>query len=725
MKNTTLHSLSRRRFLQASTASSLALTIGICTPLSALAQDRGMVDLPAQPFLFLKIDSNSVVTVIVKHLDMGQGIATGLATIVAEELDADWSSMRFEFSPTDSAKFKNGKLGVQGTGASTSIANSWIELRKAGAAAKAMLIQAAAMQWAVQANDIVISKGWITHLKSSRKCQIGEMAAVAATLPVPDTVSLKNSSQFKLVGNPDVHRLDSAAKTSSTQVFGLDVQLPGMLYVSMARPPQFGAVLESFDDSVTRKNPNIVEVVKTKYGVAVIAKDTWSAFKGRDELKVAWDTSRADSSSSADKFKLFEQLLKTEGLPAKSQGNWVEGLQSAKSHVQATYQFPFLAHAPMEPLNVTLEYTSAGVTIHTGCQFHTVDQFSVAQELGLKPEQVSIMTYMAGGSFGRRANPASDYIREIAAVAKNFNQTSPLKMVWSRGDDLKGGYYRSMFVHQVTTGIDATGDPLVWSHKVVGHSIAENTAFAKFLIKDGIDNTSVEGSYENKYTIPNFKCESHSVAKSVPVLWWRSVGHSHSSFVTETMMDELAVMAKKDPVQYRLNRLKSNPRLAHVLALAAKHGAWGSRLPKHHGRGIAVNESFGSYVAHCAEVSVINNKLKVIKITCAVDCGTIINPDVVKAQVQGAVAFALSAVLFQEITFKNGEVEQSNFHDYPVLRMKDMPKVEVIMVKSTEAPSGIGEPPVPTVGPAVANAIFNASGVRIRQLPFTKTGITV
>lgn len=725
MKTANTYSLSRRHFIQASTAGSLALTLGIFPTAPALAQERGLVDLPAQPSLFIKIDANSLVTVMVKHLDMGQGIATGLATIVADELDADWSNMRYEFSPADSSKFKNGKLGVQGTGASTSIANSWMELRKAGAAAKAMLIQAAATQWGVDPADIVVSKGWISHAKSKHKCSFGEMAQAAAQLPVPEKVTLKNVQHFKLVGNPNLHRLDSIAKSSAQQVFGLDVQLPGMLYVALARPKQFGATLESFDDTVTRKNSGVVDVVKTKYGVAVIAKDTWSAFKGRDELSVVWDTRQADLSSSDEKFAQFEQRLMTEGLPAKDQGDWKAGLQSAKAQVQATYQFPFLAHAPMEPLNVTLAPNGSGVTIHTGCQFHTVDQFSVAQELGLKPEQVSIVTYMAGGSFGRRANPASDYMREIAAVAKNFNQSVPLKLVWTRGDDLKGGYYRSMFVHQVTAGIDAQGDPSVWSHKVVGHSIAENTGFAKFLIKDGIDNTSVEGSYENKYAISNFKCESHSVPKTVPVLWWRSVGHSHSAFVTETMMDELAFLAKKDPVQFRLSRLKNHPRLAHVLELAAKHGAWGSALPKNHGRGIAVNESFGSYVAHCAEVSVVKNQLKVIKITCAVDCGTVVNPDVVKAQVQGAVAFALSAVLFQEITFKNGEVEQSNFHNYPVLRMKDMPKVEVILVNSQEPPSGIGEPPVPTVGPAVANAIFMASGKRIRQLPFTKSGVTV
>ncbi len=725
MKQVSTLSLSRRAFIKASSTGSAAFMIGIYFDLPAKAQERGLIDNPPQPSLFLSIAPNSEVTVIVKHLDMGQGIATGLATIVAEELDADWSKMRYEFAPADSSKFKNGKLGVQGTGASTSIANSWMELRKAGAAARAMLIKAASNQWNVEVSEITLSKGWLFHTKSKNRCQIGEMAALARELPIPEKVTLKNSKQFNLIGNKQLHRIDSFSKSNATQVFGLDVHLPEMLYVAMARPKQFGATIASYDDSITRKNPYIVDVIKTKYGLAVIAKDTWNAFKGRDELIISWNTDNADLSSSNIKFKHFENLLNAEGTIAKDEGNVEGAKENTQAQIEATYSFPFLAHAPMEPLNVTIEHLDLGVRIHTGCQFHAVDQFSIAQELGIKPEHVSIKTYMSGGSFGRRANPASDYMREIAAVAKNFNQKNPLKLVWTRSDDLRGGYYRSMFMHRVRAGIDSNGDPCVWSHKVAGYSIAENTAFAKFLIKNGIDNTSVEGSYENKYAIPNFKCESYSPAKTVPVLWWRSVGHSHSAFVTETMMDELARLAKKDPMTYRLSTLKHNPRLSNVLKIAAHHASWNKKLPQHHGLGIAVNESFGSYVAHCAEVSVIKNKLKIHTITCAVDCGTIINPDIVKAQVEGAVAFALSALLYQEITFKDGEVQQSNFHDYPLLRMKDMPKVNVILVDSTEPPSGIGEPPVPTVGPAVANAIFDACGMRIRQLPFSKSGLIV
>jgi len=725
MINHSTHELSRRNFIKTTGAGSLALMIGIYTDSQALAEERGVQDTPPQPSLFLKIAPNSEVTVIVKHLDMGQGIATGLTTIVAEELEADWSKMRYEFAPADSSKFKNGKLGVQGTGASTSIANSWLELRKAGAAAKAMLIQAASQEWNTPASEVIVANGMLIHKKSSTKCLIGEMAAKAQALPIPSQVTLKSSDQFKLIGNPHLHRVDSYAKTHASQVFGLDVRLPGMLYVALARPPQFGATLQSLDDSKTKGNTFVIDVVQTPYGVAVIAKDTWNAFKGRDELVITWNTDKADLSSSQAKFERFEDQFKTPGLIAKEMGQLEQAQLESSSQIEATYSFPFLAHAPMEPLNVTLEHVETGVKIHTGCQFHAVDQFSIAQELGLTPDKVSITTYMSGGSFGRRANPASDYMREIAAVAKRFNQKVPLKLVWSRSDDLKGGYYRSMFMHRVKAGIDAQGKPLMWSHQVVGHSITENTAFAKFLIKNGIDNTSVEGSFENKYAIPHFKCESYAVAKTVPVLWWRSVGHSHSSFVTETMIDELAKMAKRDPLSYRLEGLRDNPRLANVLKLAAKNASWGKKLPANHGQGLAVNESFGSFVAHCAEVSVVKNKLKIHEITCAVDCGTVVNPDVVKAQVEGAVAFALSAVLFQEITFKDGQVQQSNFHDYPLLRMKDMPKVKVIIVQSSEAPSGIGEPPVPTVGPAVANAIFDACGLRIRQLPFAKSGLSV
>jgi len=725
MENKNIYMLSRRAFIKIGTIGSTALTIGISPSRNALSQERGLIETPPQPLLFLRISPDSKVTVIVKHLDMGQGIATGLTTIVAEELDANWSQMEYEFAPADGSKFKNGKLGVQGTGASTSIANSWLELRKAGAAARDMLIKAAANEWKINDSDITIDNGWIVSKEYGKKCQIGEMAKHAFQLEIPNRIQLKDKSKFKLIGNKHLHRLDGYSKSHGTQTFGLDVHLEGMLYVAIARPRQFGGVLKSFNDSKTRSNPNVIDVVQTKYGLAVIAKDTWNAFKGRDELEIIWDTNYADLSNSDEKFKKFQNASLSEGLIAKDVGSASSAIQASHLKVKATYSFPFLAHAPMEPLNATIEHIDGGVKIHTGCQFHAVDQFSIAQELGIKPENVEIITYMAGGSFGRRANPASDYLREVAAVAAAFKQKLPLKLVWSRTDDLRGGYYRSMFLHKVSAGIDTEGNPTGWSHKVIGHSITENTGFAKFLIKNGIDNTSVEGSYENKYSIPNYRCESHSIEKTVPVLWWRSVGHSHSSFVTETMIDELAFLAKKDSVNYRLERLQKNTRLANVLQLAASKGKWGKKLPKNYGRGVAVNESFGSYVAHCAEVSVSNNKLKIHKICCAVDCGVVINPDIVKAQVEGAVAFALSAILFQEITFNNGEVIQSNFHDYQVLRMKDMPIVEVTIVDSNEAPSGIGEPPVPTVGPAVANAIFSACGLRLRQLPILKSGLSI
>ncbi len=712
---------SRRSFLKASVTAGGGFLLSVSFP--SMSQDRGLVESPPQPHVFLTIKPDNTVLVKIKHLDMGQGTVTGLASIVAEELDADWDLVRYEYAPADITKFKNGLLGVQGTGVSTSIANSWSELRQAGAAARQMLIQAAAEHWKVSPEEITTEANRLHHKASSRSVSYGAMAKKASELPVPQRIVFKNSSSYRLIGQPSIRKLDNLEKTTGKEIFGLDLKLPGMVYATLARPPKFGAKLHSFDASKALALPGVLEVVQTKFGVAVVATHTWAAMKGRDALVIAWDFSEAEQRSTDQMLKDLKVLLAQPAPVAKQSGNAIDGLEEYFSVRSAEYSFPFLAHAPMEPLNATVELTGTGANLYTGCQFQTVDQMAVAQELGLQPAQIKVITLMAGGSFGRRANPASDYIRQAAVVAKAYGK-APVQLVWSRSDDLHGGYYRSMFVHQVRTATNRDGEVVAWDHKVAGHSIAEGTGFAKFLVKNGIDHTSQEGSFENKYGLANFKCTVSAAPKKVPVLWWRSVGHTHGVYVTETMADELAHSEKSDPLAWRLGRLKHNERLSRVIQEAGKRSNWARQLPLKFGRGIAAHSCYGSHIAHVVEVQRVQaGKLKISRVVCVIDCGIAVNPDIIKAQVEGGIAFALSAALFQKITFKEGMVQQDNFHQYPILSMKDMPPVEVHILDSQLPPTGVGEPVVPTVAPALANAIFSVTGQRIRSLPFADVGI--
>lgn len=711
---------SRRSFLKASVSAGGGLLLSVNFP--SLAQDRGLVDSPPQPAVFITLKPDNTVVIKIKHLDMGQGAVTGLASIVAEELDADWDLVRYEYAAADITKFKNGLLGVQGTGVSTSIANSWSELRKAGAAARHMLVQAAAAHWGVPPEDITTEKSHLSHKPTARTLAYGDMASKAAEMSVPQNVHLKNKSAYRLVGQPILRKLDNSDKTSGAEKFGLDIKLPGMVYATLARPPKFGAKLVTFDAAKALATASVLEVVQTKFGVAVIAANTWAAIKGRDALALTWDFKEAEGRSTIQMQQDLKVLLAQPAPVAKQTGNAIDGLDQYFSVQSTEYSFPFLAHAPMEPLNATVELTATGATLYTGCQFQTVDQVAVAQELGLQPGQIKVVTLMAGGSFGRRANPASDYVREAAVVTKAYAK-APVQLVWTREDDLHGGYYRSMFVHRVTTATNQDGEVVAWDHKVAGHSIAEGTGFARFLIKNGVDHTSEEGSYENKYALPNFKCTVSSAPKKVPVLWWRSVGHTHGVYVTETMADELAFSEKIDPLTWRLNRLKHNDRLSRVIREVGLKSNWHKKLPTYQGRGMAAHSCYGSHIAHVVEVQrAQNRKLKISRIVCVIDCGIAVNPDIVKAQVEGGIAFALSAALFQKITFNDGMVQQDNFHQYPMLTMKNMPLVDVHILDSELPPTGVGEPVIPTVAPALANAIFSLTRQRIRTLPFSDAG---
>jgi isoquinoline 1-oxidoreductase beta subunit len=717
-------SVSRREFLKASAAAGAGLTLGFYLPAS-LAQMAGpgktagaVVSSSFAPNAFVRIGADSGVTVLAKHVEMGQGIYTGLATLVAEELDADWSQVRVEGAPADARLYNNLMWGeVQGTGGSTAIANSFEQLRKAGAAARAMLVAAAAKEWSVPPESITVEKGVIAHSISSRKASFGDLAEKAAAMPVPGEVTLKDPKDFRYIGKP-IPRKDSKAKTNGSARFTIDVKLPGMLTAVVAHPPRFGAKVKSFDAKKAKAVKGVVDVVQIPEGVAVLASHFWAAKQGRDALSVEWDDSGANKLGSAEILAQYKMLADKPGLVAHKVGDAEAGFASAAKTLEAAFEFPYLAHGAMEPMNCVVKLGRNGCEMWNGEQFQTVDQANVAAAVGMKPEQVKINMLYAGGSFGRRANPQSDYLVEAAHVAKAINGRAPVKLQWTREDDMRGGYYRPIYYHVLRAGLDASGNPVAWQHRIVGQSILTGSPFESMLVKDGIDATSVEGAANLPYGIPNVLVDLHSPKIGVPVQWWRSVGSTHTAFSTETFIDELATTAGKDPVEFRRALLEKHPRHLGVLNLVAEKAGWGSPLSKGTARGIAVHESFNSYIAQVAEVTVKpDGGLRVDRVVCAVDCGVAINPDVIRAQMEGGIGFGLAAALHGAITLNEGRVEQSNFHDYPVLRMNEMPQVEVHIVPSNEKPTGVGEPGVPPIAPAVCNAIFAATGKRVRSLP--------
>jgi isoquinoline 1-oxidoreductase subunit beta len=712
--------LSRRALLKGSAALGGALVIATYVPLPGFAEG-GAAPLPNA---FIRIAPDDSVTVLIKHLDKGQGVATGLATIVAEELDADWAQMRAEFAPANVALYKNLLFGIQGTGGSTSTANSWLQLRRAGAAARAMLVAAAAREWQVPAVEITVEKGVVAHAASGKKTRFGALAAAAAQLPVPEEPVLKDPRSFRLVGSREVKRIDTPAKITGQPIYAMDVKRPGMVYAVLARAPKFGGRVESFDAAAAKAMPGVVDVVPVPMGVAVLGRTTWHARQGRDALKIDWDFSKAETRSSAEILADYKARTLEKGLPAALRGDPAAALAAADKVIEAEFEFPYLAHAPMEPLNCVVELSADGCEIWAGSQFQTVEQGTAAAYLGLKPEQVKINTLYAGGSFGRRATPTADYILEAVAIAKASGGQRPIHLVWTREDDIRGGYYRPAVYHKLRAGLDKEGRIVAWDHHIAAQQILEGTPFAARAVHDGIDRTTAEGIPDMPYPIPNMAVAIHPVRAPVPVLWWRSVGHTHTAQVVEVMIDELAHAAGKDPVAFRLAMLAERPRHRAVLQLAAEKAGWGTPRAKGRGLGIAVHESFRSFVAQAAEVAVTaDGGFKVERVVCAVDCGIAVNPDVVAAQMEGGIGYALGAALRNKVTLTEGEVDQSNFHDYEPLRISDMPKVEVYIVPSSEAPTGVGEPGVPALAPAVSNAVFAATGRRLRSLPFAATAL--
>jgi isoquinoline 1-oxidoreductase subunit beta len=686
---------------------------------------------PYDPNVFLQIRSDNTVTLISKHSELGQGITTGLATLVAEELDADWSQMRFDFAPANALHYNNLEYVIlQITGGSTSTSEAWNQMRQMGAAARAMFVTAAARSWNVSESTIKIENGVVRS--GTNKATLGDLAAAAMAVRPPWSVELKARADWRLIGaNTPLPRLDSVMKTTGAAKFGLDVRRSGMLTVVVRRPDAFGAKTVSVDDSATRKIPGVVDVQELPSGgVAVYATNTWAAMQGRNALKVTYDLSQAETRSSKDMFDEYRSLLGKPGLTAVRRGDAAGALGRAAKKVDAEFQIPFLAHAPMEPLNCMVVLSAGGAEILSGCQAQTVDHIAAAFTLGLPPDQVKINTMLAGGSFGRRASPSGSWVIEACQAARAIGGRAPIHLVWSREDDIKGGFYRPMALHRVQAGVTSDGRLSGWSHELVSKSIftdvssisAINRIFNALYVNSGLDSSSVEGIKGTLYAIDDFQVTQHNAMTAVPVQWWRSVGNSHTAFVVETVIDELATLAGVDPVKFRLGLLAQDSRALAVVKLAQQQSGWATPLAgAGRGRGFAFHYSFNTRVAMVAEVTVSGNTIKVDRIVAAVDVGTAVNPDLVRSQIEGAVGFSLSSVLRNQITLRQGNVEQGNFDDYEPTRMREMPEVKVYMVSRTEDPSGIGEPGVPVVAPAIGNAIAAATGKRLRTLPFGYT----
>jgi len=724
---------SRRDFLSSGGAAGLVVGFGWLPATRALAaaplaSTAAPMSAPLAPNAFVRVGADNLVTIVCKHHEMGQGNTTGLATLAADELDADWSLVRTEYAPSNPKLYNNLAFGaLQGTGGSTAMANSYEQMRSAGATARAMLVAAAADAWKVPAAEIKTSKNVLTHT-SGKRATYGEMAAAAGRMEAPKNVVLKTPAQFTLIGKEVVGgkqvtpRVDSPSKCNGTAVYTIDMKLPGMLTAVIAFPPSFGARVVSFDASDALKVSGVTDVVQVPEGVAVVAKGTWAALKGRKALKVQWDESAAASMSTDAVLAQYRALAAQPGTPFTRPAATEPAPAAAVKTIEATYEFPFLAHAAMEPMNCVAWLHDGMLETWAGHQFPTFDQMFAAKAANLPMDKVVLHTLVSGGSFGRRANSWSDFTVAAVNVAVAIKGKAPVRLQFSREDDTGAGLYRPMYVHAVKVGLDGAGKVAGWKHTIVGQSIMAGGPMA-MMVKNGIDPTSVEGVSPTIYAIPQMTGELHSPVLPVKPLWWRSVGSTHTAFVMETLMDELAVAANTDPVTFRLGLLEKNERATKVLKLAAEKAGWGKTMPGGSAQGIAVHESFGTFVAQVAEVSMKDGKVKVDRVVCAVDCGVAVNPDVVRAQMEGCIGYGLGAMLYSEVEVRGGRAVQRNFDTYKTLRIQEMPKVEVHIVASNVAPTGVGEPGLPPLAPAVANAMSRLGVPRVRRLPLTRSGV--
>lgn len=721
---------SRRGFLKGAAAAGAVLLVG-ARPDGALAAGSSET---AQFNPFVKIDADGTVTAIVKHFEKGQGPATGLPTLIAEEIGLTMDQIEYEFAPSNPQVYNNLLFGpFQGTGGSTAMANSWMQYRQAGAAAREMLINAAAQSWGVDASGVTIEEGIVKA--GDKSAPIAEFVAAASQLEAPAEPRLKDPSEFRLIGNESVRRKDSAIKGNGQAMYAMDVHLPNQMVAMIKRPESKGGIANGFDDSASKEVKGYISaaVLPNQAGVAVYAENTWAAIQARDALEVEWDMSGAETRDS-DQIKAeimaaldAEPTYNVNKADAAAVSSAIDG---ADKVIEKTYYFPLLAHAPMEPLNCTIEQTADGtIVLHDGAQMPTGPHMAYQQIFQLPPEKIQIKTMLAGGSFGRRATPDADYQVEAALAFVVTDRSRPVKLVWTREDDIRSGYYRPAFGHKVRVGLDADGNIVGWQHQVAGQSIIKGTAFEAMLVHDGVDHSSIEGIADSPYQIPGMALGLTDTPKATSVLWWRSVGHTHTAYVMETMMDMAALAAGRDPVEFRLAHLADagdadQKRKADVLKLAVEKAGWGN-APAGRSQGVAVHKSFGSYAAQVVEVSGNpEDGIKIEKVTCAVDCGIAVNPDVVRAQMEGGIGYGIGHVMRDQITLTSGSVDQFNFPDYEPLRIGDIAAIDVHIVPSAEAPTGVGEPGTPPSAPALANAINALSGVHVAELPMAENGVS-
>jgi isoquinoline 1-oxidoreductase subunit beta len=716
----------RRSFILGAVATAAGLAIGYRLTGAARAEDAPapVAVHPFQPYIAIAPDG--AVTITSSQFEMGQGSYFGIATLVNEELGADWAQISVEGGAGNVAAYGNLAWGgaAQGTGGSTSMTSSWERYRKAGAAMRIMLTEAAAREWAVPASEIKAEMGKLTHA-SGKLASYGEMAIKTDGLVLPADIPLKSREMWTQIGNASLKRFDSKPKTNGTLPFTIDVQLPGMATAVMIHPPKFGATVKSFDAAKAKVLKGVVDVVQISRGIAVIAENMWIATKARDLVTVEWDESKAEQRGSEEILAAYQEAAKkAPANMARNDGDVAAGFASAAKVLEATFTFPYLAHAALEPLNAVARMKDGGVEVWGGHQTPDLYQYVASQIAGVTPDKVKLHVMRTGGSFGRRAVFDADVVAEAVETAKALNWSRPIKVQWTRENDMRGGRYRPAYVHSMKAGLDGEGNLIAWANHIVGQSILSGTQFEDMMVKNGIDFTSVEGAANLPYAIPNLGVGLTTMTTGVPVLWWRAVGSTHTAYAVEAFLDEVAEVAGKDPVEFRLGLLKDHPRHGAALKLASEKAGWGTAPAAGRFRGVAVAESFNTVVAQVVEISIPSpGSVKVEKVICVVDCGTAINPDQVVAQMEGGIGFGLSSTLAEEITLTSGVVDQGNYDTYAPLRIDQMPLIEVHILPSENPPTGAGEPGVPPIGPALANAVYQATKIRVRTLPFAK-GLT-